>query len=93
MVLTHPKIVEAAAYGVPSEFGEDDVKLDIRVSEDVDPAELHAWFTEQLPKYMVPRYIEIRADFPKTPSERIQKYLLQGLPLDRPEVHDFDPRR
>ncbi|HSG78797.1 MAG TPA: AMP-binding protein [Acidimicrobiia bacterium] len=93
VVLTHPKIVEAAAYGVPSEFGEDDVKLDIRVSEDVDPAELHAWFTEQLPKYMVPRYIEIRADFPKTPSERIQKYLLQGLPLDRPEVHDFDPRR
>ena len=93
VVLTHPQIVEAAAYAVPSEFGEDDVKLDVRVSEGVDPADLHAWFVEQLPKYMVPRYIELRDEFPKTPSERIQKYLLQKLPLDRPEVHDFAPRR
>ncbi len=69
------------------------MKLDVRVSEPVDPADLYAWFKEQLPKYMVPRYLEVRDEFPKTPSERIQKYLLQALPLDRPEVHDFDPRR
>ena len=29
---------------------------------------------------------------PKTPSERIQKYILSQLPLDRPEVVDFGER-
>ena len=42
---------------------------------------------------MVPRYLEMRDVFPKTPSERIQKYLLKELALDRPEVNDFDRRR
>ncbi|GIU93376.1 MAG: ATP-dependent acyl-CoA ligase [Acidimicrobiia bacterium] len=92
VALRHPKVVEAAAYGVPSELGEEDVKLDVRLSEPVPPAELHAWLVENLPRYMVPRYLEIRDSFPKTPSERIQKYLLQSLPLDRPEVHDFETR-
>lgn len=92
VVLSHPKVVEAAAYGIPSELGEEDVKLDLRTSEPVDPAELHAWIAENVPRYMVPRYLEFRAEFPKTPSERIQKYLLKALPVDRPEVHDFERR-
>ena len=29
VALTHPEVVEAAAYGVPSELGEEDVKLDV----------------------------------------------------------------
>ena len=29
-----------------------------------------------LPRFMVPRYLEVRESFPKTPSERIEKYKL-----------------
>jgi crotonobetaine/carnitine-CoA ligase len=93
VVLRHPQVVECAAYGVPSEFGEEDVKLDVRCKSSVDPIEFHDWLTENLPKYMVPRYLEMREEFPKTPSERIQKYILKEQALDRPEVHDFDRRR
>lgn len=92
VVLQHPGVIEAAAFGVPSELGEEDVKLDVRVGPSMTPKDLHDWLTENVPRYMVPRYLEFRESFPKTPSERIQKYLLQGQALDRPEVHDFDRR-
>jgi crotonobetaine/carnitine-CoA ligase len=88
----HPSVREAAAYGVPEELGEEDVKLDIVLIEELDPAEYHRWLTEQLPRFMVPRYVEIRTEFPKTPSLRIEKYKLKAEPVDRPEVFDAGPR-
>lgn len=89
VAMTHEHVVDAAAYGVPSELGEEDVKLDLVLREPVPAEELHAWLGENLPRYMVPRYLELRDAFPKTPSERIEKYRLKAEPLDRPEVRDF----
>lgn len=92
IVLAHPEVIECAAYGVPSEFGEEDVKVDVVRRGDLDLGELREWLVERLPRYMVPRYMEAPESFPKTPSERIEKYRLKALPLDRPEVVDFDDR-
>ena len=39
---------------------------------------------------MVPRYLEIRDAFPKTPSERIEKYRLKEDAVTRPEVFDAE---
>ena len=39
---------------------------------------------------MVPRYLEAPRGFPKTPSERIEKYKLTAEPVDRPEVFDAE---
>jgi len=93
LVLQHPLILEAAVFAVPSEIGEDDIKLDFVSRETVDPVELRAWCEKQLPKYMVPRYFEQRQSFPKTPSERIEKYRFSRDALDRPEVHDAERNR
>jgi crotonobetaine/carnitine-CoA ligase len=93
LVLQHPQILEAAVFAVPSEIGEDDIKLDFVSRETVDPVELRAWCEKQLPKYMVPRYFEQRESFPKTPSERIEKYRFSRDALDRPEVHDAERNR
>ena len=90
VALTHPEVVEAAAYGVPSDLGEEDVKLDVVLREPVPVTELHAWLCENVPRYMVPRYLEHREAFPKTPSERIEKYKLKAEPVTRPEVFDAD---
>jgi crotonobetaine/carnitine-CoA ligase len=90
VVLTHELVVEAAAYGVPSELGEEEVKLDVVLREPAAADELHAWLAANLPRYMVPRYLEIRSSFPKTPSERVEKYKLKQEPLDRPEVFDAE---
>ena len=90
VVLRHESVVEAAAYGVPSELGEEDVKLDVVCSSVVTVEVLHGWLTENLPRYMVPRYLEIRESFPKTPSERVEKYKLKQEAVDRPGVFDAE---
>ena len=92
VVLRHPDVVECAVFGVPSELGEEDVKLDVLVRNDLSVESLRSWLIENVPRYMVPRYMERRDSFPKTPSERIEKYMLKDLPLDRPEVVDFGDR-
>jgi crotonobetaine/carnitine-CoA ligase len=88
VALQHPRVVEAAAYGVPSDLGEDEVKIDGVTNGEVSAIELHEWLQRSAPRYMVPRYIELRDSFPKTPSERVEKYKLAQQTLDRPEVFD-----
>lgn len=86
VVERHPDMVEAAAIGVPAGDGEDDIYL-VVVPRDglaIAPAALHAWLATRLPKFMVPRYIEIRDALPKTGSGKVEKYKLSGnLDIDR----------
>jgi crotonobetaine/carnitine-CoA ligase len=94
VALGHPAIVEAAAFGVPGEFGEHEVKLDVVSTDpDFDLRLYHAWLTEKLPRHMVPRYLELRDVLPKSPSEKVQKHRLIEASLDRPEVLVFEPAR
>ena len=89
----HDAVIEAAAYAVPGEFGEDEVKLDVVASTDLTLPALHAWLLERLPLFMVPRYLEHCDEFPKTPSERIEKHKLAARGVEREEVYEFDPAR
>src|SRR4051794_28621491 len=93
VAMGHERVVEAAAYGVPGEFGEHEVKLDVVLQGDLELEELHAWLESKLPRYMVPRYLERLDEFPKTPSMKIEKYRLAERALNRPEVATFDARR
>jgi crotonobetaine/carnitine-CoA ligase len=92
VVLGHDAVLEAAAYGLPSEFGEEEIKLDVVLRDDVAVAELHVWMTESLPRFMVPRYVEVVDAFPKTPTERIEKWKLKERSVERPEVFDAGGR-
>ena len=89
-VLGHSDVLEAAAYAVPAELGEDDIKLDVVVLNELPLDVLHRWCVENLPKYMVPRYLQRRDHFPKTPSERIEKYKLVAADTDSSAVYDAD---
>jgi carnitine-CoA ligase len=85
--ITFVGVEEAAAFGVPSELGDDEVKLDI-VAQSVSLEGLHDHLRAVLPSFMVPRYYERRDRFPKTPSERIRKNDLRALGVDRAGVLD-----
>ncbi len=77
----HPAILESAAVAVPSDLSEDELKVvaSLKPGCTVEPAELLAFLKVRLPAYMVPRYIEIRADeLPKTPTGKVQKVLLRA---------------
>lgn len=79
-VMAHPSVQLAAAFAVPSDLGEDDIKVDVVLAEGADlaPETLIAWLEERLPSFMLPRYLQYRDALPLTPSQRIEKYRLQG---------------
>lgn len=77
----YPGIVEVAVIGVPSALSEDDVKVCIRAEGAFDHADFLEWAGRTLPKFMVPRYVEVLDDFPRTATQRVEKYKLREQPL------------
>lgn len=73
--MKHPDVLEAAAIGIPSPIGEEDVALLVRVKagSSVKPEDLREFVAQELPSFAVPRYVELVDWFPKTPSERVDK--------------------
>ena len=71
----HPDIEEVALVGVPGELGDDELKLFVRLREGrtADPLALVRWAEPQLAYFQVPRYLAFIDEFPKTPTQRIQK--------------------
>jgi carnitine-CoA ligase len=67
-----PGVLESAAHAVPSELGEDDIKVVVvpREGATVDPAALLDFCAKRMARFAVPRYVELRRDIPKTPTER-----------------------
>jgi crotonobetaine/carnitine-CoA ligase len=75
----HPAVLEAAAVAVPSELGEDDIKIVVvlKPGSVLAPVELIAWAEQRLAYFMVPRYVEFVAELPMTPNGKVQKYKLR----------------
>ena len=87
-VSNHPNIKEAAAIGVKADEGassEDEIMIVcIPDGKAPDPAELTKWLANEMPYFMVPRYIRYVKELPKTPTERVQKNKLrdEGITKD-----------
>ena len=75
----HPDIYESAVVAVPAELGEDEIKAVLvpRPGAAVDFAELTAFLVERLPYFMVPRYLELAGELPKTPTQKVLKHALR----------------
>jgi crotonobetaine/carnitine-CoA ligase len=76
----HPSVFESVVVGVPSPLGEEDVKafVQLRPGAAADPRALFEFCVEQLPFFMVPRFVEFVAEIPKTANQKAQRYLLKG---------------
>jgi crotonobetaine/carnitine-CoA ligase len=80
VVNSHPKVLESAVFALPSELGEDEVKVAVvlRKNEQMAPEELIAFCNERMAYFAVPRYVEFRDGLPKTPTARVEKYKLRA---------------
>jgi crotonobetaine/carnitine-CoA ligase len=80
IINSHPKVLESAAYAIPSELGEDEVMvaLILQPGERLDPAELMQFCEANMAYFMIPRYIRYVTEFPKTGTERTMKYQLKN---------------
>lgn len=76
----HPSVLESAAIAVPSELGEDDVKIvaQLKPNAELGHEELIRFCEPRMAYFMVPRYVEFREALPKNPSQRIEKYKLRA---------------
>jgi crotonobetaine/carnitine-CoA ligase len=77
----HPQITEVAVCAVPAALGEDDIKACIvwRGAPAPDPQSLFEFFTEHLPYFAIPRYVQIRESLPTTDaSGRVRKHVLRA---------------
>ena len=78
-VMRHPAVLEAAAVGIPSELGEDDilVVLTLRPQATLDHAALLDFCAARMPYFCVPRYLEVLDEIPKTIIGRVRKDVLR----------------
>jgi crotonobetaine/carnitine-CoA ligase len=85
-VMSHPAVREVAALGVPNEVSEEDVLVVIAPVEGatLDPAELLEFLRPRMAHFMMPRYVRLLPELPKTPTSKVLKHELrqQGVTAD-----------
>lgn len=85
-VVAFPAVREAAVIAVPSELGEDEVMAVVAPApgHEIDPAALLAFLRDRLAYFMIPRYVRVLPELPKTPTAKVLKADLraQGITAD-----------
>jgi carnitine-CoA ligase len=82
----HPQVRDCAAVGVASSFeGDDDIKLcvvpvpgPVPGETGLDEADLIRHLVRALPHHMVPRYIEVLPELPRSATNKIQRQVLRA---------------
>ena len=78
--LAHPDVREAAAVAARSPLAEDDVMICVAPAEgrSVDPAALFEFMRARMAYFMVPRYVRVLDELPKTPTAKVEKHRLRA---------------
>lgn len=78
-VNAHPAVLESAALPIGSDLGEDEVMVCVvvRPGQTLSPSELIQHCTVSMARFMIPRYVRLMPELPKTPTARVEKYRLR----------------
>jgi crotonobetaine/carnitine-CoA ligase len=79
ILMSHGALADVAVHAVPSDLTEDDLKVTATVKEGASTTEeaLFRWCIDELPYFALPRYIEFRAELPRSPVGRVLKRRLR----------------
>ncbi len=82
-VMEHPRIEEVAAVAAPSgiESGEDELAIFVVAvdGESLTEEEVRDWCGQRLPAFAVPKFVQLIAELPYTPSGKVRKIALREL--------------
>jgi long-chain acyl-CoA synthetase len=82
VLLTHPKVGDAAVFGIPHEDWGEEVKAVIEPAPGVEPGpaladEILAFCSDKLARYKTPRSIDFVAEMPRDPNGKLYKRKLR----------------
>jgi long-chain acyl-CoA synthetase len=82
LLITHPKVADAAVFGVPNADLGEEVKAVVQLMPDVHPSpavaeELIAFCGQHLARQKVPRSVDFEAELPRLPTGKLYKRLLR----------------
>lgn len=79
VLFTHPKVFDAGIVGVSdAKWGEvGKAFIVLKIEETMAETEVLEFLKGKIAKYKIPKYVEFVRELPKTPSGKIQKYLLK----------------
>ena len=85
-VLGYAPVAEAAVVGIPSELGDEDILVAVvpKPGEKIDEKSLIDYLIPLMPHYMVPRYVRVLDQLPKTPTNKLMKFSIrdEGITAD-----------
>ncbi|MBL4802388.1 MAG: AMP-binding protein [Emcibacter sp.] len=84
-IRAHDAVLDCAAVAVPSETGEDEVKVIIVLKEGhrLLPEDLIYFLIPNMPDFMIPRYLEFLDQLPMTPTNKVRKVELRREGIGR----------
>jgi long-chain acyl-CoA synthetase len=82
LLISHPKVMDAAVFGVPNEDLGEEVKAVVQVIEGIEPTkelerELIEYCREHLAHFKAPRTIDFEPELPRLPTGKLYKRLLR----------------
>ena len=82
LLITHPKVADAAVFGVPNPDLGEEVKAAIQLMPAIPSgpdteAELIAFCGQHLARYKVPRSIDFEEELPRLPTGKLYKHVLR----------------
>jgi crotonobetaine/carnitine-CoA ligase len=73
----HPAVIDVAVIGVPSPFEEKEQEVKIcavlEKGRNVSEQEIYEFCAHLVPRFAVPRFVELYEQLPKTPTNKVQK--------------------
>jgi crotonobetaine/carnitine-CoA ligase len=82
IISAHASVLEAAAIGVPSELGEEEILAVVvpRPGKNMLGRDIKEWVGQHLSAVKIPRYVVFVDELPKTATQRVEKFKLKQDP-------------
>ena len=82
LLITHPKVMDAAVIGVPNEDLGEEVKAVVQLMPGIDPSptierELIDFCKDNLAHFKCPKSVDFEAELPRLPTGKLYKRLLR----------------
>ncbi len=84
-IFTHPKVVEVAVFGVPSEFYGEQVMawIQLHPGEQATDEEIRAFCKGKIAHFKIPEYVWFVDEFPMTVTGKLQKFRMREMAIER----------